>query len=227
MRKIKVAIPLKTNSERIPNKNLRPFYGEKSLFDVKAEQLLKVFSPEDVLVSSENPVVKNLTDKYGFKFHLRDISLTQASARENQIVKTITDAIEDKECDIMWAQVTQPLFTEFKEIVDVWQGLSSEYDSLAVVKKISHHILDDKGNPVNFNFGYWHKISQDLPKLYEVTWSAFIMRREMLNEAYYQIGRNPYLYQSTQPLVDINNQVEFEVAQILFDFYTNKVSKGF
>ena len=49
----------------------------------------------------------------------------------------------------------------------------------------------------------------------------------MLNEAYYQIGRNPYLYQSTQPLVDINNQVEFEVAQILFDFYTNKVSKGF
>ena len=43
MKKIKVAIPLKTNSERVPNKNLRPFYKNESLFDIKAKQLLKVF----------------------------------------------------------------------------------------------------------------------------------------------------------------------------------------
>ena len=193
MRNIKVAIPLKTNSERVPNKNLRPFYNGKSLFDIKANQLLKVFKPEDVLVSSENPAVEELTSKYGFKFHLRDVSLTKSTARENQIVKTITDAIEDKECDIMWAQVTQPLFNE----------------------------LDKNGNPVNFNFGYWHKVSQDLPTLYEVTWSAFIMKREMLNEAYYQIGRSPLLYETHAPLVDINNQTEFEVAQILYAHYEN------
>lgn len=221
MRNIKVAIPLKTNSERVPNKNLRPFYNGKSLFDIKANQLLKVFKPEDVLVSSENPAVEELTSKYGFKFHLRDVSLTKSTARENQIVKTITDAIEDKECDIMWAQVTQPLFNEFAEIVKVWGTMPLEHDSLAVVKRISHHILDKNGNPVNFNFGYWHKVSQDLPTLYEVTWSAFIMKREMLNEAYYQIGRSPLLYETNAPLVDINNQTEFEVAQILYAHYEN------
>ena len=41
MRKIKIVIPLKTNSERVPNKNLRTFIGEDSLFDVKAKQLIK------------------------------------------------------------------------------------------------------------------------------------------------------------------------------------------
>lgn len=219
---IKVAIPLKTNSERVENKNLRPFIGEKSLFDIKAEQLLKVFKPEDVYVSSENPDVAKLVKKYGFNFHLRDIALTQIGARENQIVKTITDAIEDKTCDVMWVQVTQPLFNEFQEIMNKWEGLDNIYDSLAVVKRISHHILDANGNPVNFNFGYWHKVSQDLPKLYEVTWSAFIMRRAMLKEAYYQIGRNPYLYETKVPLVDINNLVEFEVAQILYKHYNSK-----
>ena len=219
---IKVAIPLKTNSERVPNKNLRPFYNEESLFDVKAKQLLKVFQPHDVLVSSENPKVENLVKHYGFKFHLRDIALTKSSARENQIVKTIVDAIEDKTCDVMWVQVTQPLFDEFDRIVDLWENLSEGYDSLAVVKKISHHILDQNGNPINFNFGYWHKISQDLPLLYEVTWSAFIMSRSMLNETYYQIGRNPYLYDTSKPLVDINNLTEFEVAQILFEHYQKK-----
>lgn len=216
---IKIAIPLKTNSERIENKNLRPFVDENSLFDIKAKQLLKVFSPQDVYVSSENPAVEKIVAKYGFNFHLRDISLTTKNAKENQIVRAVTSAIKDKECDVMWVQVTQPLFNEFQEIVNIWENLDESYDSLAVVKKINHHILDEKGNPVNFNFGYWHKVSQDLPKLYEVTWSAFIMKRELLDEAAYQIGRNPYLYETSTPLVDINNLVEFEVAQILYKHY--------
>lgn len=219
MQNLKVVIPLKTNSERVPNKNLREFYNGKSLFDIKAQQLLKVFKPQDVLVSSENPLVKKLTDKYGFKFHLRDIELTKSTAKENQIVKTLTDALDDKECDVMWVQVTQPLFDDFDGIIEKWQEVASTNDSLAVVKKQRHHLLDEKGNPVNFNFGYWHKISQDLPELYEVTWSAFIMSREMLNQAYYQIGRKPYLYITEAPLVDIDNMSDFEIASLLYGFY--------
>ena len=220
IRNIKVAIPLKTNSERIENKNLRMFSDTDSLFDVKAKQLLSVFDPGDVYVSSENPDVENVVKQYGFNFHLRDLALTKSTARENQIVKGITDVIPGKP-DIMWVQVTQPLFNEFQEIIAIWHELDNSYDSLAVVKKIKHHILDERGNPVNFNFGYWHKISQDLPSLYEVTWAAFIMRREMLEQAYYQIGRNPYLYQTNAPLVDINDPIEFEVASILYNYYSS------
>lgn len=222
MKNIKVAIPLKTNSERVPNKNLRPFYNDESLFDIKAKQLLKVFAPEDIYVSSENPDVERIVQRYGFNFHLRDIELTKSTARENQIVKAITDVIKGKP-DIMWVQVTQPLFNEFREIVDIWNGIDNFYDSLVVVKKISHHILDERGNPVNFNFGYWHKISQELPSLYEVTWSAFIMKREFLEQAYYQIGRTPYLYVTDKHLVDINDMKEFEAASIL---YTTKAING-
>lgn len=134
MKKIKVAIPLKTNSERVPNKNLRPFYKNESLFDIKAKQLLKVFAPEDIYVSSENPDVEKIVKKYGFNFHLRDIELTKSTAKENQIVKAITDAIDGK-TDIMWCQVTQPLFNEFRQIVDIWNNIDEKYDSLAVVKK--------------------------------------------------------------------------------------------
>ena len=150
---------------------------------------------------------------------MRDVELTKSTARENQIVKTLTDAVEDKTCDIMWAQVTQPLFDDFAGIIKKWNEVSSVNDSLAVVKKQRHHLLDEKGNPVNFNFGYWHKISQDLPSFYEVTWAAFIMSREMLEQAYYQIGRNPYLYVTEAPLVDIDNLSDFEVASILYNFY--------
>ena len=217
-RNVKVAIPLKTNSIRVPNKNLRPFSSGKSLFDIKAEQLLKVFDPSDVYVSSENPEVEKIIAQYGFNFLLRDEALTRSTARENQIVSSIVRAIPGTP-DILWAQVTQPLFDEFDQLLKVYDNLDPIYDSIVVVKKMRHHLLDASGNPVNFNFGYWHKISQDLPVLYEVTWAAFIMRREMLEQAWYQIGRSPYLYETDMPLVDIDTETAFRVASVLFDHY--------
>lgn len=100
--------------------------------------------------------------------------------------------------------------------------MDASYDSLVVAKRITHHLLDERGNPINFNFGYWHKISQDLPHIYEITWSAFIMKREMLEQAYYQIGRKPYLYQANFHLVDINDMDEFEAASILYEAHVSK-----
>ena len=215
---LKIVIPLKTNSERVPNKNLRPFVDGQSLFDIKAKQLLKTFDPKDVYVSSENPNVERETSKYGFNFHLRDIALTGKNTRENKLVKTIVDTIPGKP-DIMWCQVTQPLFDEFPRLMEVYNNLDEKYDSICVVKKHRHHLLDERGNPVNFNFGYWHKISQDLPKMYEVTWSAFIMKRDMLEQAWYQIGRNPYLFETERPLVDIDELSDFEIAGLLYKHY--------
>ena len=223
MSNLKVVIPLKTNSERIKNKNLRPFIDGKSLFDVKAEQLLKVFNPDDVYCSSENPDVEHIVKKYGFNFHLRDISLTGKNTRENMLVKNIVESIPGKP-DIMWCQVTQPLFDEFEELLDVYKNLDAKFDSICVVKRQRHHLLDAKGNPINFNFGYWHKISQDLPQLYEVAWSAFIMKREMLELAWYQIGRNPYLFETQKTLIDIDELEDFEVARLLYKQYLSRSS---
>lgn len=220
-RNLKIVIPLKTNSERVPNKNLRSFVDGQSLFDVKARQLLRTFSPSDVYCSSENPAAEPIVKQYGFNFHLRDIALTGKNTRENQLVKTIVDAVPGRP-DIMWCQVTQPLFDDFDGLMQAYDNLDSAYDSIAVVKRQRHHLLDARGNPVNFNFGYWHKISQDLPQLYEVAWAAFIMRREMLEQAWYQIGRNPYLYETKKPLIDIDEVQDFEVAALLYKHYKSR-----
>ncbi len=218
MRKIKVAIPLKTNSERVPNKNLRKFYKDDSLFDIKAKQLIKVFEPSDIYVSSENPIVNDLCKEYGFNFHLRDLALTKPTAKEPQIVKSVIKPIP-KDFDVMWVQVTQPLFDNFKAIKDIWNNLDESYDSLTVVKRINHHLLDEHGNPINFMFGYWAKISQELHPIYEATWAASIMKREFLEEAFYQIGRKPYLFDEKSPILDINTLEEFETAQVLYEKY--------
>ena len=41
----------------------------------------------------------------------------------------------------------------------------------------------------------------------------------MLDEAYYQIGRKPYLFDEEFPMLDINTMEDFEIAQILYKKY--------
>ena len=218
MNKLKVAIPLKTNSERVPNKNLRPFVDGKSLFDVKAEQLLKVFDPKDVYVSCNDLEAKSIIEKYGFNFLYRDINLTPNSAPWSDVIKDVVTKIDDTS-DIMWVQVTQPLFNDFQGVLNKWEEIYDNYDSLTVVQKLRHHILNEYGMPVNFNFGYWHKVSQELPNYYLVTWACFCMKREMLRQCYYNIGRNSYLYNTDANLVDIDTKDDFEMAGTLYRHY--------
>lgn len=218
MNKIKVVIPLKTNSTRVPFKNLKPFFGSDSLFDIKIKQLLNTFEPEDIYVSSENIIVKEYCDKYHCNFCLRDSYFTRNDIPETDIVSGIIDSIGDKNSDILWCQVTQPLFNEYDKIINLYKNIYSDYDSLCVVQRFRHHLIDEHFNGVNFNFGYWHKVSQDLPKFYVLTWAAFIIKRDILEKCHYEIGRKPYLYNTESYLVDIDTEQDFKIAQIIYNF---------
>lgn len=212
---MKIIIPLQTCSTRIPQKNIRPFYGDDSLFDIKSKQILEFEQPENVYVSSENPDVEKLCAKYGFNFMLRDKALTGNKVFQPDLVKALTDPIPGDD-DIMWIQVTSPLFHHFEQALEEWKQVRDQYDSLVAVKPFKGHLLDEKGNPVNYAFGYWHKVSQDLPKQYSVLWSLFILKRETVKRYQYHIGVNPYLFETDTTVVDIDYDEDFELAQIIY-----------
>lgn len=212
---MKIIIPLQTCSTRIPQKNIRPFHGNDSLFDIKAKQILEFEQPQNVYVSSESPEVEDLCDKYGFNFLLRDQSLTGNKVYQPDLVKALTDPIPGND-DIMWIQVTSPLFHHFKEALSEWEQVRDDYDSLVAVKPFKGHLLDEKGNPVNYAFGYWHKVSQNLPKQYSVLWSLFILKRETVKKFQYHIGVNPYLFETDATVVDIDYHEDFELARHIY-----------
>ncbi len=78
-------------------------------------------------------------------------------------------------------------------------------------------MVSEGGIPINFNFGCWHKVSQKLPKVYEILWSAFIQKRSSINITKYHIGMNPY-YMAFDHVktVDIDTMEDFELAQIIY-----------
>ena len=209
---MKIIIPLQTCSTRVRNKNLRNFIGKKSLFDIKAEQILKVFDPNKVFVSSELLSAKKQVKKYGFNFLLRDKKYTGNKIKQPDLIGHILKDIPDSKEDIGWVQVTTPLFDDFKDCLSTWTKEQKNHDSLLVVREVKH-IISDNNIPVNFNFGYWHKVSQDISKLYEVAWSFFIIKRQVFNECKYHIGYNPYKYISNFLNVDIDTEEDFKKAQ--------------
>lgn len=212
---MKIVIPLQTCSSRIKHKNIRPFYEDDSLFDIKAKQILAFEKPENVYVSSENIIVKDLCDKYGFNFMLRDPALCGNEVYQPDLIKALTDPVPGDD-DIAWIQVTSPLFNEFIRAIKEWEQVRNQHDSLVAVKRFKGHLLDDKANPVNYAFGYWHKVSQKLPPLYTVLWSLFILKREAVKKFQYHIGVNPYLFVTESMVIDIDYEEDFELAQIVY-----------
>jgi CMP-N-acetylneuraminic acid synthetase len=212
---MKVIVPLQTCSTRVKHKNIRPFHGSKSLFDIKAEQILRFEKPENVYVSSENEVVDELCRRYGFHFLLRDPALTGNDVYQPDLITALTDPIPGDD-DIAWIQVTSPLFNDFERAVEEWTRVRSEHDSLVAVKRFKGHLLDDRARPVNYAFGYWHTVSQKLAPLYSVLWSLFILKRETVRKFQYHIGVTPYLFTTDAVVVDIDYEEDFELAQIIY-----------
>lgn len=218
MRNVKVIIPLQLASTRVKLKNIRPFYKDKSLFFIKIEQLINAgLNPNKIYVSSEDTegVVKESCEKYGINFLQRDKSLTGNTIKQGDLIGFILNQIPKDKDDILWVQVTNPLFDEFKTILTSWNHIQKlGFDSIVAVKTIRHHLLNESGIPLNFNFGNWHKVSQDLPKIYEILWSAFLLKRETIETNKYHIGTKPY-YMTFDNIttIDIDTEKDFELAR--------------
>ena len=68
---IVAVIPVKASSERVKNKNMRPFH-DTTLFELKLKQLENVKGFSSIVVSSESPEILQIAKKYGCTLHQRD-----------------------------------------------------------------------------------------------------------------------------------------------------------
>ncbi|NRB80975.1 MAG: CMP-N-acetylneuraminic acid synthetase [Saccharospirillaceae bacterium] len=214
---MKVIIPLQTCSTRVEKKNIREFYKGLSLFDIKVKQLLDAgISKSDIYVSSESSLVEDLCIDKGLNYLKRDDSLTGNEVKQPDLIGGILKDIPYSDEDIMWVQVTSPLFNDFEDVLSTWAEVKDNHDSLVAVKRFKGHLLDENASPLNYSFGHWHKVSQKLPSWYEVLWSCFILKRDTIENVRYHIGVEPYLYESKAVTVDIDTPEDFKLASEIY-----------
>jgi N-acylneuraminate cytidylyltransferase len=202
-----VIFPIKDHSSRFPGKTFRPFHNGKNLLQIKLEQLLAVFNRSDIVAVVDGPEGRGFATQH----HLETIDDSHVNSTGFEwAVRYWYSEIRDNDA-VMLAYPTTPLFNYFGEMVDAWNR--NEYDSIFAGSTLRHFVTDEVGRPLNFQYGYFHRTSEFLPKWVLMDWSCFIIDGQIAPEVKYPIGRTPQVFLQPPPSIDIDNEEDFEFAR--------------
>ncbi|MCL2499449.1 MAG: hypothetical protein FWE90_03825 [Defluviitaleaceae bacterium] len=221
---MKVVILGKASSVRIKNKNYRPFYNGESLMDIHIKKLINVLQPDDIYLSCEDETFRSVAQNWKINFILRDERYTRLTTSNVDVVHYVCKDVPGNG-DILWTTPVEPLFDEYTNVLECWERIDkTKHDSLNVVYPQKRFILDQNYNPIGFGFGHWHKYSQDIPPIYQVSWSTAILSRACIEKVSYMIGARPFWYDCYSTVVDIDTEDDWEIAQLL---YSKKIKEGY
>ena len=204
----------KKSSERLEDKHHKKFINNKSLVEIKIDQLINA-GAEHVYISTDDKEVKN-TDKITFLD--RNKKFCNNVTNFSDVLKEIFNSYpvnDDK--DIIFTFTCCPLFNQYKEMYDKY--LKSKSNQIAVYPS-AHYFLDIKKRPINFNFGLWHSYSQGLDPVYMFPYAGTTCKLGDLRKVNYMIPQEFEYFKLNQfESIDIDTKEEFEMAQWLYKGY--------
>lgn len=230
MTKIAFFLPTRKGSERVKNKNTRPFAGiEGGLVENKIRQLLDTKLIDEIILSTNDEKCMDVAQKYVSDKRLRIIprpdNLCLSSTNLQDLicyVPTITDAEH-----ILWGHVTTPLAgaEEYDKGIELYLSkLSEGYDSMVGVTELKNFLLNEEGKLVNNTTNIPWPRTQDLEPLYEINHTMFLAKREVYTKLKNRLGNKVLLHvMDGIHSKDIDWEDDFTIAEIMYkNLYENK-----
>lgn len=186
---ITAVVPVKTYSERLPNKNLSKFL-DTNLYEHKLNQINGVF--DNVVVSSESEDVLIKARKLGYLTHLRNPKYSTPTIPMSDVYRYIATEVAGD--DIAWINVTNPLVNKdiYFEAVNDYCDMGNVHNCLLSVYNLQKYIWY-KGEPLNW-IPSNHPRSQDLEGLYAENFAINIAKRkDVIKYGTFELP-NPYFF---------------------------------
>lgn len=215
-------LPTRKGSERIVNKNTRPFAGiNGGLVENKLNQLLKTKLIDEIIFSSNDETCIDVAQKFAdsrLQIIERPVELCLSTTNLQDLicyVPTITTGDH-----ILWGHVTTPLCgaTEYDNAIKIYkEKLKEGYDSLVGVTSLKNFILDRNGRLINNNTNLPWPRTQDLEPLYPINHTIFLTKREVYLTDKNRIGRKPFLNVMNEIIsFDIDWPEDFTIAEVMY-----------
>ena len=209
--------PMKGESERVPNKNMRLFNGQP-LCSVMIEKLQNSKYIEEIVVNTDSKVISDfvLSSYDNITVIERPKELIGHDVSMNKIIAHDIDLVQ---ADLyLQTHSTNPLLkTETIDLaIEKFKEQESACDSLFSVTRFQTRFYKENGVALNHNPEVLMK-TQDLPVLYEENSCIYIFTKEGFQKNSRRIGNSPLLFE-IQPLeaIDIDVEDEFVLAEKLF-----------
>ena len=216
--KVVALVPIKMNNERTPGKNTKLFSNGTPLIEFILKTLVNVPEIDSTYVYCSREEIKNyLTEDICYL--KRDEKYDSATADVNEMFYEFSKQVP---ADIyVLAHATAP----FQSIENIQEGIkavkSGEYDSALAVKKMQEFLWMN-GKPMNYDPKKIPR-TQDLTPIYQETTGLYIFSRDVIQKLRRRVGDKPYLIEVSEiEATDINNPIDFEIANAINEFVLNK-----
>ena len=218
--KIVALLPMKGNSERVPNKNLKNFDG-KPLYHKVLSTLLQSKYIDVVAINTDSEAIKKDIEKY-FPENVIIIERPEAIVGDLVSMNSIIEYdLNQINADLyLQTHSTNPLLKTAsvdKAIEKLLLALKEElYDSLFSVTKIQTRLYEENGSPLNHNPNELLR-TQDLPPLFEENSNLYIFSKDSFqNSDKKRIGLKPLMFEIDKiEAVDIDEPQDFIIAESL------------
>lgn len=219
--KVVALLPMKGNSERVPNKNLKDFAG-KPLYHRVMDVLVKSKYISHVIVNTDSEVIKSDLLKY---YPEKTIIINRPKEICGDMVsmnKVIECDINQVEADIyLQTHSTNPLLkTEsvdnaIEKMIEVLG--EKKYDSIFSVTRLQTRLYKSDGAPLNHNPNELLR-TQDLEPLFEENSNFYLFTKESFEKSGgKRIGVQPLMFEIDKiEAVDIDEPQDFIIAEALF-----------
>lgn len=211
--KIVALVPVKLNSERVREKNIRPFFDGKPLVHFILEALTQSKYVNDVYVYCSSERIKGYLIN-GVKFLKRPKYLDGNNYSCNDIIREFVKVVE---ADYYVVSHTTAPFTKSESIdkcIDVVIK-TEEYDSAFTVAKVQKYLWKN-GKPHNFSADNLIR-TQDMEPIYVETSGAFVFSKDVFEMYNRRVGVKPCLVE-VEPMesIDIDTESDMFVAQSIY-----------
>jgi CMP-N-acetylneuraminic acid synthetase len=219
--KVIALLPMKGNSERVPNKNLKDFAG-KPLYHRTMEVLLGSKYIDKVIVNTDSEVIK----KDLLTHFTENVIIIN---RPKEIIGDLVSMNKIIDCDIhqvaadfyIQTHSTNPLLktASVDHAIEKMISLSKEgvYDSIFSVTRLQTRLYKANGAPFNHNPEELLR-TQDLEPLYEENSNFYIFTTTSFEKSGgKRIGNHPFMFEIDKiEAVDIDEPQDFVIAETLF-----------
>lgn len=221
MNKVIAFLPCRQGSQRVKNKNIKPFAGiDGGLIYIKLVQLLKVEAIEQIVVSTNDIEVKLIAESFNnnkIVIDDRAEELASSDTSTDDLIKYVPTII--KSGTILWTHVTSPFMNEkvYQKVIDEYFSNFDKFDSLMSVTKLQKFLWNES-EPINYDKSVekWPR-TQTIKPVYEVNSGVFIANIDIYKRFDDRIGEKPFLYELNEKVsFDIDWEIDFEIAEILW-----------
>ncbi len=216
--KVVALLPMKGNSERVPNKNMRDF-GGVPLYHVIMKSLLASKYISNVVINTDSKLIaKDARESFGDRVIIidRPEKIQGDYVSMNDIIAYDLSKLEGRH--FIQTHSTNPLLKT--ETIDVaiekyFEDLEN-YDSAFGVTKVQTRFYDKDANPINHNPQELLR-TQDLEPLYEENSNFYIFSKQaFINAGKKRIGLKPKIYEVNKlEAIDIDELEDFILAELL------------